>query len=109
MISTLNGEQFGAPEAGEDMTFNFPTLMAHAAKTRPLMAGAIIGSGTISNVDRSKGSSCIAERRMLEKITDGTPHTDFMKFGDRIRIEMLDRNNQSIFGAIDQVVEQYIK
>ena len=107
LISTLNGKTFGTPNAGIDMTFNFPTLIAHAAKTRPLRAGSIIGSGTVSNTDRSKGSSCIAEKRMLEMIESGKAQTDFMKFGDTIRIEMLDSNNKSLFGAIEQTVEQY--
>ena len=86
------------------MTFNFNQLIAHVAKTRRLGAGTIIGSGTISNYDRSKGSSCIAERRMLETIEFGEPRTPFMKFGDRVRIEMLDADGNSIFGAIDQKV-----
>ncbi len=106
--STLNGELFGQPNAGVDMTFNFAQLIAHAAKTRPLTAGTIIGSGTISNTDRSSGSSCLAERRTLEKIADGEPKTPFMQFGDSIRIEMLDADGFSIFGEIDQTVEQYI-
>jgi fumarylacetoacetate (FAA) hydrolase len=103
----LNGERFGEPEAGVDMTFDFPTLIAHAAKTRPLGAGTIVGAGTVSNVDRSKGSSCIAERRALEMIEEGKPSTPFMKFGDRVRIEMLDRTGRSIFGAIDQRIVRY--
>lgn len=107
LISTLNGTQFGSPEAGVDMTFDFPRLIAHAAMTRPLIAGTIIGSGTISNNDRSKGSSCIAEKRMLETIENGKPQTEFMKFGDTIRIEMLDKNKNTIFGAIENVVKKY--
>ncbi len=90
------------------MTFSFAQLIAHAAKTRCLTAGTIIGSGTVSNLDRSKGSSCLAEKRMLETIEYGQPKTPFMRFGDRIRIEMLDSNGQSIFGAIDQRVKAYI-
>jgi len=105
--SHLNGEHFGSPNAGVDMTFSFFDLIAHAAKTRELSAGSIIGSGTVSNVDRSQGSSCIAEKRMLEIIEDGAPKTAFMHFGDTIRIEMLDVSGESIFGAIDQVVEKY--
>jgi fumarylacetoacetate (FAA) hydrolase len=105
--STLNGKLFGAPDAGVDMTFDFPTLIAHAAKMRRLSAGTIVGSGTVSNLDRSKGSACIAERRMLETIEHGKPSTPFMKFGDRIRIEMLDASGRSIFGAIDQKVVRY--
>jgi fumarylacetoacetate (FAA) hydrolase len=105
---SLNGENFGAPEAGEDMTFSFPQLVAHAAKTRTLGAGTVIGSGTVSNKDHARGSCCIAERRMLEQIAEGKPHTPFMKFGDRVRIEMCDAEGRSIFGAIDQKVERYV-
>lgn len=105
--SWLNGEWFGAPEAGVDMQFNFARLVAHAARTRPLSAGTIIGSGTVANEDESLGASCLAERRMLEIIANGKPHTPFMSFGDTIRIEMLDSNDQSIFGAIEQVIEPY--
>lgn len=100
----LNDTVFGKPEAGVDMVFNFFDLIAHAAKSRPLAAGTIIGSGTVSNKDRSKGSACIAEKRMLEIIEEGSAKTDFMKFGDRIRIEMFDEAGNSIFGAIDQSV-----
>jgi len=109
LISTLNNKRFGEPNAGVDMTFDFPTLIAHAAKTRPLSSGTIIGSGTVSNVDRSKGSSCIAEKRMLETIENGKPTTEFMKFGDTIRIEMQDTNQQDIFGCIEQTVVKYEK
>ncbi|MGZ5925689.1 MAG: fumarylacetoacetate hydrolase family protein [Rhizomicrobium sp.] len=101
-----NGEVFGAPDAGTDMTFNFLQLIAHAAKTRALAAGTIIGSGTVSNRDRSVGSACIAERRMLEQIETGASTTPFLKFGDRVRIEMRDESGQSIFGAIDQHVRR---
>jgi fumarylacetoacetate (FAA) hydrolase len=103
----LNGKEFGAPNAGEDMTFSFPQLIAHAAKTRFLGAGSIIGSGTVSNKDHSRGSCCIAERRTLEQLESGPPKTPFMKFGDRVKIEMLDWNGKSIFGAIDQEVACY--
>jgi fumarylacetoacetate (FAA) hydrolase len=102
----LNGANFGHPNARTGMVFDFPRLTAHAARTRPLAAGTIIGSGTVANEDRSVGSSCIAERRAIETIDGGSPKTPFMKFGDRVRIEMLDRAGASIFGAIDQVVEQ---
>jgi fumarylacetoacetate (FAA) hydrolase len=104
---TLNGERFGAPNAGEDMTFSFADLLEHAAKTRFLCAGTIIGSGTVSNRDRSAGSCCIAERRMQEQIESGRPSTPFLKFGDRVRIEIFDGEGRSIFGAIDQDVRQY--
>jgi fumarylacetoacetate (FAA) hydrolase len=105
--SRINGELLGRPNAGVDMTFDFPTLLAHVARTRPLGAGSIIGSGTVSNHDRSVGSSCLAERRMLETIENGAPITPFLHFGDRVRIEMFDAEGCSIFGAIDQAVEPY--
>lgn len=105
--SWLNGEWFGAPEAGVDMQFNFGRLVAHAARTRPLGAGTIVGSGTVANQDESLGASCLAELRMLEIIADGKPTTPFMSFGDTIRIEMLDSDNRSIFGAIEQMIEPY--
>lgn len=104
LITHYNGELFGRPHAGVDMVFDFPTLVAHAARTRQLSAGTIIGSGTVSNRDRSVGSSCIVERRTIEKIDSGESVTPFMRFGDRVRIEMQDENGHSIFGAIDQVV-----
>ena len=117
LLSRYNDEPFGCPNAGVDMTFDFPQLVAHAAKTRPLSAGAIIGSGTVSNKQGTEygtaiseggvGYSCIAEVRMIETIRDGQPQTSFMKFGDRIRIEMLDDDGSSIFGAIDQQVVKY--
>ena len=100
----LNGERLGEPECGVDMTFSFEALIEHVTRTRRLGAGTIIGSGTISNYDRSRGSSCLAEVRMLETIETGKPATSFMRFGDRVRIEMRDRDGASIFGAIDQVV-----
>jgi fumarylacetoacetate (FAA) hydrolase len=103
----LNGKRFGAPNAGIDMTFSFAQLIAHAAKTRFLGAGTIVGSGTVSNKDRSAGSCCIAERRMLEIVDGGEAKTPFLKFGDRVRIEMFDHEGRSIFGAIDQHVEKY--
>jgi fumarylacetoacetate (FAA) hydrolase len=107
VIVYINGSQFGEPNAGDDMTFDFPQLIAHAAKTRPLTAGSIIGSGTISNLDRSRGPACIAEKRMLETIETGKPVTPFLRFGDRVRIEMRDEDGNSIFGAIDQEVQRY--
>ncbi len=108
LVVHLNGELFGRPNAGVDMTFEFPKLIAHAAKTRPLGAGTIIGSGTVSNKDRSSGSTCIAEKRMLEIIESGKATTPFLKFGDRVRIEMLDAAGRSVFGAIDQQVAKYV-
>lgn len=100
----LNGNVFGEPNAGIDMTFDFPTLIQYAAKTRRLSAGTILGSGTVSNYNRSLGSSCIAEKRMLEILEFGKATTPFLQAGDRVRIEMLDKNNNTIFGAIDQQV-----
>jgi len=102
--SHVNDQLLGRPDAGIDMTFDFPTLLAHAARTRRLGAGSILGSGTVSNYDRSRGSSCLAERRMLEQIEGGKPVTPFLRFGDRVRVEMFDRAGRSIFGAIDQRV-----
>lgn len=117
LLSTLNGVLFGKPNAGVDMTFHFGELIAHAAKTRHLGAGTIIGSGTVSNkqgtaygtavTEGGVGYSCIAEIRMIETIRDGKPSTGFMQFGDRIRIEMQDEHGASIFGAIDQRIERY--
>jgi fumarylacetoacetate (FAA) hydrolase len=107
LVVHLNGERFGAPNAGADMTFSFADLIAHAAKTRVLAAGSIIGSGTVSNKDHRVGSCCIAERRSLEQIESGAAKTPFLKFGDRIRIEMFDSQGASIFGAIDQRVQRY--
>jgi fumarylacetoacetate (FAA) hydrolase len=118
LLSTLNGQPFGRPRAGVDMTFDFPTLIAHAAKTRPLAAGSIVGSGTVSNKGKDGGPgkpiaqggdgySCIAEVRVVETLLEGKPSTPFMRFGDRIRIEMLNAQGRSIFGAIEQTVERY--
>jgi fumarylacetoacetate (FAA) hydrolase len=103
----LNDKRFGAPNAGVDMTFSFAQLIAHAAKTRALGAGSIVGSGTVSNKEGNAGSCCIAERRSLEQIEKGAPETPFMKFGDHVRIEMFDTHGHSIFGAIDQKVVKY--
>ena len=107
LVVHINGQLFGRPNAGMDMTFDFPTLIAHAARTRELEAGTIVGSGTISNVDRSAGSACLAEKRMLEILETGKPMTPFLRFGDRVRIEMLDAGGQSIFGAIEQEVVRF--
>lgn len=106
LLSYLNGEKVGWTEAGMDMTFDFPALIAHAAKTRPLTAGTVIGSGTVSNADQAHGYSCIAEIRMIETIASGAPKTPFMSFGDRVRLEILDSVGRTVFGAIDQVVER---
>ncbi len=118
LLVSLNGESFGKANAGVDMTFDFPTLIAHAAKTRPLSAGTIIGSGTVSNrdadggpgrpvADGGLGYSCLAEVRMVETLLHGGARTPFMRFGDRVRIEMLDAAGKSVFGAIEQGVEMY--
>ncbi len=105
----VNEVLFGEPDCGVDMTFHFGELIAHAAKTRHLAAGSILGSGTVSNVDRSRGSSCIAERRMLETLECGSPKTSFLQFGDRVRMEVLDAAGGSVFGRIDQVVKRYLR
>lgn len=113
VLVDLNGQPLGRANAGVDMTFNFPTLVSHAAKTRDLCAGSIVGSGTVSNRDKDGGPgkpvsqgglgySCLAEVRMIETIANGAPETPFMRDGDTVRIEMLDENGGSIFGAIDQ-------
>lgn len=104
MINTYNGEEVGRVFAGPEMHFSFHDLIAHITKTRAFTAGTIVGSGTISNEDRSAGISCLAERRMIEIIDEGKPSTPFMKAGDTIRIEMCNEDGQSIFGAIDQKV-----
>ena len=102
----VNGELLGEPDAGEDMQFDFPRLIAHAAKTRPLPAGSVIGGGTVSNRDRAKGAGCLFERRAEEIIAGGEAKTPFLKFGDTVRIEMFDDTGRSIFGAIEQRVAQ---
>jgi fumarylacetoacetate (FAA) hydrolase len=107
LCSYVNGVAIGWPSCSADMAFDFPTLIAHAAKTRALGAGTILGSGTVSNCDRSVGVSCLAERRMIETIESGAARTPFLRFGDRVRIEMLDAGGRSILGAIDQRVEPY--
>jgi fumarylacetoacetate (FAA) hydrolase len=101
LLSRINGEDFGRPDAGTDMTFNFAQLIAHVSKTRRLGAGTILGSGTVSNYDRSRGASCLAEKRMLEQLESGAARTGFLKFGDRVEIEMRDRAGRSIFGKLD--------
>ena len=106
LLTHVNGKWFGAPEAGVDMQFDFAQLVAHAAKTRPLSAGTIVGSGTVANEDTSLGASCFAEQRTVETLRDGKPSTPFMSFGDSVRIEVLDRDGASIFGAIEQRIER---
>ena len=107
LVTHLNGKLFGAPEAGVDMQFSFAELVAHAAKTRPLSAGTIVGSGTIANQDEAKGASCLAERRTLEVLAHGKAQTPFLRYGDTVRIEMFDAEGASIFGAIEQRVAPY--
>jgi len=104
MIVHWNGRKVGQPDAGVDMAFHFGQLIAHAAKTRNLRAGSIVGSGTVSNKDATRGYCCIAEKRCLETIEHGEPRTGFMQYGDSVKIEMLDDAGKSIFGAIDQAV-----
>ena len=106
LTTHINGEWFGAPEAGVDMQFDFAQLVAHAAKTRPLSAGTIVGSGTVANQDTSLGASCFAEKRTVETLETGKPITPFMSFGDTVRIEMLARDGESVFGAIEQRIEK---
>ncbi|MEC9397325.1 MAG: fumarylacetoacetate hydrolase family protein [Myxococcota bacterium] len=104
LLTDYNGEKFGDPDAGPEMHFSFFDLIAHVAKTRAFTAGTILGSGTISNEDRSRGSSCLAEKRMLEKIDSGEFVTPFMKDGDTVHIRMLDEDGNNIFGSIEQKV-----
>ena len=104
--TNLNGEFYGNPDAGPEMHFSFHELIAHVTRTRALAAGTIVGSGTVSNKDRSKGSSCLAEKRMLEKIDTGEFVTPFMQYGDRVTIEMF-KDGQSLFGQINQVVVEH--
>ncbi len=104
LVTKLNGTVFGNPEAGKEMHFNFGEILEHVAKTRSFTAGTILGSGTVSNEDRSRGSSCIVERRMIEKIDTGTMTTPFLKYGDRVEIEMHDKAGKTVFGKIDQIV-----
>ena len=106
LLTHINGTWFGAPEAGVDMQFDFAQLVAHAAKTRPLSAGTIVGSGTVANEDTSLGASCFAEQRTVETLRDGKPSTPFMAFGDVVRIEVLDAAGHSVFGAIEQRIER---
>jgi fumarylacetoacetate (FAA) hydrolase len=106
--STWNGRKVGMCEAGPEMTFHFGQLIAHLCKTRNVRAGSIVGSGTVSNKDWSHGYSCIAEKRAIETIEDGKPKTEFMKFGDTIRIEAKGKDGLSVFGAIDQKVVEAV-
>ena len=107
MRTWLNGKWFGEAECGVDMQFDFAQLVAHVARTRPLAAGTLVGSGTIANQDTGKGASCLAEQRTVEKLRDGAPSTPFLKFGDRLRIDVLDAAGASVFGSIEQQVLRY--
>ena len=109
LVTHIDGELFGQPDAGSDMQFNFAQLVAHAAKTRNLVAGTIVGSGTVANQDESVGASCLAEKRMLEIIRDGKPSTPFLRYGQQVRIEMFDDAGNSLFGAIDQEIVAYVR
>ncbi|MEX1829894.1 fumarylacetoacetate hydrolase family protein [Luteibacter sp. CQ10] len=106
MRTWINGRWFGEAECGVDMQFDFSQLVAHAAKTRPLTAGTLVGSGTIANEDTAKGASCLAEQRTVETLRDGKPSTPFLSFGDTVRIEVTDASGASIFGAIEQVIRR---
>ena len=109
MRTWINGQWFGEAEAGEDMQFDFAQLVAHAAKTRPLTAGTIVGSGTIANQDTSRGASCLAEQRTVEKLRDGEAMTPFLKYGDTVKIDMHDVDGNSIFGAIEQEIRPCVR
>jgi len=106
MRTWINEQWFGEAECGVDMQFDFGQLVAHAAKTRPLTAGTVVGSGTIANEDTSKGASCLAEQRTVETLRDGKPSTPFLQFGDRVKIDVTDRDGKSIFGSIQQTIER---
>lgn len=106
MHTSRNGERIGDPDCGE-MFFSFPQLIEHAAKTRHLPAGTILGSGTVSNEDETRGCGCLAEVRTLETIREGKPRTPFLRFGERVRIEVKDERGRAVFGAIDQEVRKY--
>jgi fumarylacetoacetate (FAA) hydrolase len=120
LLAQINGKPFGKPQAGVDMTFDFGELIAHAAKTRPLVAGSVVGSGTVSNRDADGGPgrpiaegglgyACIAEQRMVETIREGAARTPFLRFGDSVRIEMKNASGHSIFGAIEQEIMPYVR
>ena len=108
LVTHINGEWFGAPEAGVDMQFDFAQLVAHAARTRPLSAGTIVGSGTVANEDTSLGASCFAEKRTVETLAHGKPLTPFMRYGDVVRIEMRARDGADLFGAIEQRIDRAV-
>ena len=104
ILSSINGQAVGSANTGRDMFFTYPMLIAHAARTRSLSAGTIIGAGAVSNLDPQTGYACLAEKRADEELRDGKATTPWLKFGDRVRIDMLDASGASIFGAIDNVV-----
>jgi fumarylacetoacetate (FAA) hydrolase len=107
LVSHVNGKWFGNPDAGVDATFSLFDLIAHAARSRELKAGTLVGTGTISNRDPATGYACIMEARVVEQVEQGEAKTPFLKFGDRVRIEMFDHHGETIFGAIEQAVEKY--
>ncbi len=107
LVCEVNGKRLGNPDAGTDAQFGLDELIAHAAKTRELAAGTLVGTGTISNHDKSVGYACLMEARLVEQVELGEAKTPFLSFGDRVKIEMLDAGGESIFGAIDQRVEKY--
>jgi fumarylacetoacetate (FAA) hydrolase len=108
LVSHVNGAWFGNPNAGDDMVFSLFDLIAHAAKTRELKAGALVGSGTVSNQDKDAGYACIMEKRLVEQVELGAAKTEFLKFGDSVKIEMFDHHGETIFGAIEQRVERCV-
>ena len=107
LVTHARGKPFGRPNCARDMTFDFPTLIAHAARTRSLGPGTIVGSGPVSNEDHAAGFSSLTEKRILETLEDGEPKTPFLRFGDVVRIEMFDAEGRSIFGAIEQEAVHY--
>jgi fumarylacetoacetate (FAA) hydrolase len=107
LLCDVNGQRLGHPNAGRDATFGLDELIAHAAKTRDLAAGTMIGTGTISNQDLAVGYACLMEKRLVEQVDLGEAKTPFLRFGDRVRIDMRDARGESVFGAIDHVVERY--
>jgi fumarylacetoacetate (FAA) hydrolase len=107
LLCDVNGKRLGSPHAGNDCTFSFFDLIAHAARTRELATGTLVGSGTVSNHDKSAGFACLMEARLVEQVETGSAKTPFLRFGDTVRLEMLDEAGASIFGAIEQRVARY--
>jgi len=109
MVCHVRGQWFGNPDAGADATFSLFDLISHAAKTRELKAGTLIGTGTISNHDKATGYACIMEKRLVEQVELGAAKEEFLRFGDTVNIDMFDHRGDTIFGAIDQTVEKYTR